>query len=91
MVALVSCRPSSGSFHSRHAPLEDTIAHQEVADYIAKYCQILPNIAKCFQILPNTAKYCQILSFSVFEAFGFVIFCRLKQSLHHGSKRCQRI
>ena len=57
MVALVSCRPSSGSFHSRHAPLEDTIAHQEVADYIAKYCHIL--------------------SFSVFESFGFVIFCRI--------------
>ena len=62
MVALVSCRPSSGSFHSRHAPLEDTIAHQEVADYIAKYCQILPNVSKYCQILPNIVRYCHSLS-----------------------------
>ena len=58
MVALVSCRPSSGSFHSRHAPLEDTIAHQEVADYIAKYCQMFPNIAKYCQILSDIVILC---------------------------------
>ena len=58
MVALVSCRPSSGSFHSRHAPLEDTIAHQEDADYIAKYCQMFPNIAKYCQILSDIVILC---------------------------------
>ena len=34
---VVSVRPSGSRFHSRHEALEDTIAHQEVTDYIVKY------------------------------------------------------
>ena len=37
IIKRVVVRPSGARFHSRHDSLEDTIAHQEVADYIVKY------------------------------------------------------